>query len=297
MVGEPTAGFLQGLVTNDVDLLVAGEAASIYTFFLNSKGKVLFDTHIYSHGAPDDHAFLIDCDVAVADALMRHLLRYKVRAKIKITDATERFAVCVSSEGGAGTDLGMDKSCLVAGGPDTRFPPSLPAVARVIADRGAAPAPDPELESAYGAFRLTAGVGEGADDFPYDGCFPLESNLDFVGGVSFSKGCYLGQELTARTYHTGVTRKRLVPVTLAVPDGGPLPDGAALAALLAGDGAVLKTTKGKLGGRLRSVSPDGVGLAQLRLRYLQDDLLAGNGAVAITASVPDWWPEIDGVNG
>ena len=87
--------------------------------------------------------------------------------------------------------------------------------------------------------------------------FPLESNLDFVGGVSFSKGCYLGQELTARTYHTGVTRKRLVPVTLAVPDGGPLPDGAALAALLAGDGAVLKTTKGKLGGRLRSVSPDG----------------------------------------
>ena len=58
----------------------------------------------------------------------------------------------------------------MAGGPDTRFPPSLPAIIRVVADRAAAPAPDPELESAYSAFRLTAGVGEGCDDFPYDGC-------------------------------------------------------------------------------------------------------------------------------
>ena len=66
-------------------------------------------------------------------------------------------------------------------------------------------------ESEYKAFLYSLGVGEGAVDFPTGNSFPLESNGDYLHGISFQKGCYIGQELTARTHHTGVIRKRLMP--------------------------------------------------------------------------------------
>ena len=66
----------------------------------------------------------------------------------------------------------------------------------------------------YTSFRYRMGLSEGLDDHPFAACFPLESNGDYLHAISFFKGCYIGQELTARTYHTGVVRKRLMPVTL-----------------------------------------------------------------------------------
>lgn len=61
---------------------------------------------------------------------------------------------------------------------------------------------------------FTLGIGEGFDDHPDAKCLPMECNIDFLNGINFQKGCYIGQELTARTYHTGVIRKRLVPIRL-----------------------------------------------------------------------------------
>lgn len=69
-------------------------------------------------------------------------------------------------------------------------------------------------ESEYVQLRYALGVGEGVLDLPPANCFPLESNGDYLHGVSFQKGCYIGQELTARTHHTGVVRKRLMPFLL-----------------------------------------------------------------------------------
>ena len=75
-----------------------------------------------------------------------------------------------------------------------------------------------DLQSAtpedYLSHRLQVGVAEGPGEVPKEACTPLEYNLDYLNGVSFTKGCYLGQELTARTHHTGVIRKRVVPITL-----------------------------------------------------------------------------------
>lgn len=68
-------------------------------------------------------------------------------------------------------------------------------------------------ESSYTKLRYALGVAEGARELPSAACFPLESNGDYLHGVSFHKGCYLGQELTARTHHTGVVRKRIMPFT------------------------------------------------------------------------------------
>jgi len=72
-------------------------------------------------------------------------------------------------------------------------------------------------EEIYSLWRLLHGIGEGTNNLPKD-TIPLEANLEFLNGVSFDKGCYLGQELTARAHHTGVIRKRLTPIIISVND-------------------------------------------------------------------------------
>lgn len=64
----------------------------------------------------------------------------------------------------------------------------------------------------YKRLRYSLGVAEGVNELPSGNCFPLESNGDYMHGISFHKGCYIGQELTARTHHTGVVRKRIMPI-------------------------------------------------------------------------------------
>lgn len=111
---------------------------------------------------------------------------------------------------------------------------------------------------------------------------PLESNLAFMNGVSFTKGCYIGQELTARTYHMGVIRKRLFPVQLS----GPLPAAGIL------PGSPVLTESGQAAGKYRAGQGD-VGLALLRSEKIKGPLhiqTAESSHMALTVSVPDWWP-------
>lgn len=128
----------------------------------------------------------------------------------------------------------------------------------------------------------SAGVPEGVHDLPPGVALPLESNLAFMNGISFTKGCYIGQELTARTHHMGVIRKRLFPVQFsgAVPGGGIAP------------GAPVLTEAGQAAGKYRAGLGD-VGLALLRSEKIKGPLhirTSESGLVALTASVPDWWP-------
>lgn len=128
------------------------------------------------------------------------------------------------------------------------------------------------------------GVPEGVRDLPPGVALPLESNLAFMNGVSFTKGCYIGQELTARTHHMGVIRKRLFPVQLL----GPVPeDGIAL-------GAPVLTESGQAAGKYRAGQGD-VGLALLRAEKIKGPLhirTSNSSLVALTVSVPDWWPTV-----
>nr|KAF6348792.1 iron-sulfur cluster assembly factor IBA57 [Myotis myotis] len=129
---------------------------------------------------------------------------------------------------------------------------------------------------------FSMGVPEGVHDLPPGVALPLESNLVFMNGVSFTKGCYVGQELTARTHHTGVIRKRLFPVQLL----GPLPEGGIT------PGTTVLTESGQAVGKFRAGQGD-VGLALLHSEKIKGPLhirTTESGRVALTASVPDWWP-------
>lgn len=123
------------------------------------------------------------------------------------------------------------------------------------------------------------------EDLPPGVALPLESNLAYLNGISFTKGCYIGQELTARTHHMGVVRKRLLPVRLAAPlprDGVP-------------EGAPILTAAGKAAGKFRAGQGE-LGLALLRLANANEPLrlsVAG-GEVELTANIPAWWPKSSG---
>lgn len=119
-------------------------------------------------------------------------------------------------------------------------------------------------------------------DLPPGVALPLESNLAYMNGISFTKGCYVGQELTARTHHVGVIRKRLLPVRFASPlPGDNVPEG-----------AEILTESGKSAGKFRAGGGE-FGIALLRLANVNEALylnIAGD-KVKLTASKPEWWPK------
>lgn len=179
--GDDVRGFLQGLVTNDVAQLPCWAA------LLSPQGKALFDFMLWSDG--DD--VLVDCEADQADALARRLSMYRLRRAIAIAvDPT--LAVHWSREGEAGV-------------PD----PRLPALGR----RWIAPASEPA--AGWHAHRLSLGVVEGVAELGSGETLWLEANARELNGVSFAKGCYVGQENTARMHHRDKVNRRLVVAPLA----------------------------------------------------------------------------------
>ena len=192
--GPEAHSYLQGLVTNDVERAAAG----LYAALLTPQGKILFDFLI----SEQDGAILLDCRHESREALVKRLSMYKLRAKVEIAPRD---------------DLGV----FVGEGPAD---PRLAALGlRSIAPKHEA-APG---GAAYLAHRLDMGVPEG-NDFGSDRMFALDADLGELNAVSFDKGCYVGQELTARMKHRGTARKRLLAVATA--DGSPLVRDAALTA-------------------------------------------------------------------
>jgi len=121
----------------------------------------------------------------------------------------------------------------------------------------------------YAAHRIGLGLPDGPPDLEADKTLLLEAGFDELGGVAWDKGCYMGQELTARTKYRGLVKRRLVPVALAE---SVLPG----AKIMAGAQEV---------GELRSVVA-GLGLAMLRLDALDKELMADG--VGLTPRLPDW---------
>lgn len=148
--------------------------------------------------------------------------------------------------------------------------------------------------------RYIHGVPEGIDELFVGKSLPLESNMDLNQGVDFRKGCYLGQELTIRTYHTGVTRKRIMPIQLSKPGHPPASE------TVLGDSSVLDRTasldlppsgsnivneKGRVVGKFCS-GIHNIGLALLRLEEIgphDGQLSASNGLLVSAALKPGWW--------
>ena len=276
VAGVDRRDFLQGLVSNDVAKVDVDRA--VYAALLTAQGKYLHDFFVTSIG----EAFYLDAEAARLADLKRRLGLYKLRAKVVLGEKGERYRVAVafgesvpelfdlSAESGAAAPF--------AGGL-AYVDPRLPALGvRFLLPRGAGLAP---LESAgfsvvepaaYDRLRLSLGVPEGSRDLAVEKSILLESGFEELNGVDFDKGCYIGQELTARTKHRALIKKRLVPVLVE----GPLP--APGTQLMQG---------GAEAGEMRS-GQDGIGLALLRLEALEDDKPITAGETTLTPQKPDW---------
>ncbi|KAI5816068.1 hypothetical protein BZA77DRAFT_314288 [Pyronema omphalodes] len=187
--GPDTQKFLHSLTTANIQTF---SGSILHTAFLSPQGRVLFDTFIYPRGNDE---YLLETDRPVE--LLQHLKRYKMRSKFTM-EAVKDISVRVSWDSTASESAFAD--------------PRVPGFGvREIID-----APAMEDQNAlrdYKIRRILYGLPEGAEEIIPGSALPMESNFDLsTGGIDFRKGCYVGQELTIRTKHTGVVRKRIVPV-------------------------------------------------------------------------------------
>jgi folate-binding protein YgfZ len=188
--GEDVAGFLQGLVTNDVT-----GALPVWAGLLTAQGKALFEFIVWPAG--DD--LLLDCEAEAADALAKRLSLYRLRRKI-----------------GIAVDPGLAVHWRDHSGDGAADDPRLSALGqRWIAPAAAA---DESADAAWLAHRLKLGVAEGRAELGSDATLWLECNAAELHGVSFAKGCYIGQENTARMNWRQKVNRRLVVVPLSDSD-------------------------------------------------------------------------------
>lgn len=216
LTGADARELLQGLVTNDLKGLVPGKA--LYAALLSPQGKILFDFLI----TEGEGALLIDVARESRDALLKKLKMYRLRAKVEI-EARDQLGVFVNLQGHPD-----NRPTSYAQRAITFIDPRLPELGlRSIGARAEMPAnlPGPQ---AWHQHRLALGVPEGGD-FGSEKVFALDAGLEELHGVSFTKGCYIGQELTSRMKHRATTRKRILTVTAdgALPQSGTLSRGGA----------------------------------------------------------------------
>lgn len=213
IVGSDAQAFLQGIITNDMDLLAAQQA--IYAGLLTPQGKILFDFFVIK----TEDGYLLEAPRNQISMLIQRLNLYKLRSKAEITDCSAEYTV--TAIWGDGTDA-MPKDGSVVAFLDPRLPElGFRLLLTLENDRIPAEiAADPATREDYDAHRIALGVPEGGKDYEFGDAFPHEALFDQLNGVSFSKGCFVGQEVVSRMQHRGTARKRIVPV---VADGY-LPD-------------------------------------------------------------------------
>ncbi|MEB2846226.1 folate-binding protein [Rhizobiales bacterium RZME27] len=253
VTGKDAEDFLHNLITTDIAGLPEDEARP--GALLTPQGKILFDFVIWRVEA----GFAIEIDHAQRDAFARRLTMYKLRAAVDIT-MNEDSGVTVAWHG----------QTLPGGVTDTAF-----AKAGIALQRASGKQEEGD-ETAYQALRITAGLAVSGHDFALQDAFPHDVLLDKDGGLSFRKGCYVGQEVVSRMQHRGTARRRVVIVSAAQD----LP--AAGTDILAGSKPV-----GTLGS-----TAGGNGLAIVRIDRVGDALASGvpltAADIAVSLTLPEW---------
>jgi tRNA-modifying protein YgfZ len=280
VAGEDRRAFLQGLISNDVEKATPERA--IHAALLTAQGKYLHDFFVVALG----ETLLLDAEAARLADLQRRLALYKLRSKVTLAPAAGDLAVFAAFGGGALAALNLPEEAGAArayAGGVAFVDPRLAALgARVVAPREEAAAAlrgdgfAPADFAAYDRLRLAEGIPDGSRDLAIEKAILLEAGFDELNGVDWQKGCYIGQELTARTKYRGLVKKRLMPVRI---DGALPPAGTPV------------TLDGQEAGEIRSGS-DAIGLALLRLEAVASAAETGRtlqaGAARITPIKPAW---------
>jgi folate-binding protein YgfZ len=250
IAGGDRVAFLQGLVSNDVEAVGPGRA--VWAALLTPQGKWLADFFILA----GDDRLLLDCERAQVPMLVQRLARFRLRSKVAIA-ARDDLRVFVAWDG-------APPPAAVAAAD-----PRLPAAGWRLIDPS--PIATNATDADWDRHRLALGLPEGSADLEADKTVLLEAGFDELSGVSWSKGCYMGQELTARTKYRGLVKRRLVPVAVE----GPLPS----------PGTPVRRNDIDIG-TMKS-GRDGLGLALLRLEALDGPLTCG--AARLSPRLPDWF--------
>ncbi|MEQ9489214.1 MAG: folate-binding protein [Alphaproteobacteria bacterium] len=275
VAGADRESFLQGLVSNDVAAAMQGQP--VWAALLSPQGKYKHDFFILADG----DRLLLDCEGG--DRLMdlgRTLRKFILRSDVTLGIEKDVSALVVWGEDAAGLADGNGVIDFAGGKcfADPRLPsmgvrilaPAEPARA-ALSDAGLIEGP----VEAWHAWRIAMGVPDGSRDLDVEKSILLEAGFDELHGIDWKKGCYMGQELTARTKYRGLVKRRLVPVRV---DG----DGVAAGADI--------TLEGRVVGTLKSVAlPEKMALATLRLDAIKQDTgPLKSGDAVLVPDVPGW---------
>lgn len=228
--GRDASKFLQGLITNDVTKDVRN---GYFAAFLNAQGKVLNDAFVYpisgsnwqrlpgfTQSEQSDVGFLIDVDATTLEPLLKVFKQHKLRAKLNYRALDEgELDVWSLWRGERWTAHGQQADDFDGHGSIWLTDSRAPGMGQrlLLTSKAASDVLNVVEEaplSAYTIRRYLRGVPEGDKEIPRLNSLPMTYNIDIMGGIDFKKGCYSGQELTIRTHHTGVVRRRILPVML-----------------------------------------------------------------------------------
>ncbi|THD64433.1 folate-binding protein YgfZ [Phenylobacterium sp.] len=215
--GPDWRGFLQGLITQDVETLAPGEAR--FGALLTPQGRLLYDLFVVGR---EDGCWL-DVLAEHRAAILQRLAMYRLRAKVEIAADETAVSILYAAHPRAGGDpsgasAALDSARVPAFAGTSGFvrDPRLPALG--WRGYGAEPPPGAILadESARDAAKLTLGV-PGPADWGSDKTYPIEANFDLLNGIAFQKGCFVGQETTSRMKRRGQVKSRMLPIAFAGP--------------------------------------------------------------------------------
>jgi tRNA-modifying protein YgfZ len=264
--GSDAREWLQGLITNDVEKI--DETTGIFTALLSPQGKILFDFFVY--GLNGD--YLVDCEGTQEAAVVKRLSLYKMRSDVTLTSEPDIGVVssCTALEDREGVVLQVRDPRLEKLG--VRILGNAKAIEVAFKSQNI-PIQD---ETAYRDYLLKLGVPNTSADLPDGKAYPLECNFEELNGVSFTKGCFIGQEVVARMKHKAVLKKRVLPFSTKM---GPAPRG-----------SIIQTGTTKVGEILASSGNQG--LAMVRLKEWQEarasDLPLEANDVELDVRIPDW---------
>lgn len=300
VTGNEVHEFLQGLITNDISHInnTADCDNALFAMFLNKQGRVLYDTIIYKQRM-DKTSCLIECDHVIEEQLKQHLLCFRLRKNIKIDVITHEMSIwacfhdCLYEKTKDNFPVTHQKKYWELGAvicADPRPQLGIRIIApkyfqiqdfqRINDDKNCVSS---TTLYNYVKRRYSLGICEGVIEIPPTKIYPFEVNVDYLHGISFHKGCYLGQEFTARTHHTGVIRKRIMPLRLSVNVTSKISD------LFNYDEPILNENNQVVGKLKGAQNEYGIGLLKIDLALSSNRLEMKN--LDVSTYKPTWWPK------